>query len=86
MASLGTSHTATGASLARQCRASSGTACAASSVLPPPVGMRRHTQGTSGPNGSLWYGRPASASNARAAPPTCAAWAKAVSVSRAACW
>jgi hypothetical protein len=42
--SLGTSQSA---NKPGHSRAISPTACAASSVLPPPVGMRRHTQGAS---------------------------------------
>lgn len=50
--SLGTSHSASGcAESDGHSRAKRPMACAASSVLPPPVGMRRQTQGTS-PKGS----------------------------------
>jgi hypothetical protein len=85
MVSLGTSHTATGASCLATRRASRGTACAASTVLPPPVGMRRHTQGTCAPKASGCRGGPRA--RQRPAPGLwCGLRGRTRPASRAVCW
>ena len=51
----GVNHSATGNGVFAHARAIRGIACDAIKVLPPPVGMRKHTHGTA-PNSSVRYG------------------------------